>query len=371
MDYQGFGNGQDGVAVLSGTDAPKDSTCSGTSGTTSLAAADTTFTKDRLIFIHQSRGVGCGNYEFNVVNGYSAGVITTAFNLVNTYADSGDSQAQVIEVKEYSSVEISSTFTGKAWDGDKGGILMFLCNGTTTISGTCTVKGKGFRGGQGYYSGNQAIQNCGEGSQGASSRTKNTGGSGGGGGQTETNAGANDIIGGAGGGNGTAGNRGTHEWNAQLGDNVGGTTSGSADLTTMTFGGGGGCSGADYNNNGWEAGAPGGGIVLIWSALLVITGYINADGNDPANAAYVHGGAGAGGSINLRAQIMTLTNNHLTAIGGISNQGEGSESQPTGWGNAGVGRIHLEACEITGTTTPSADEVEGGCSWCVVPGSIY
>ena len=132
-----FGTGEDGVLTISSntTDSPIDSSCSGTSGTTSLSATNASFEAGQLILIHQSRGTGVGQWELNKISSYVAGTITTVLSLSYTYTDSGASQAQVLVVKQYSGITINSgkTLTAKAWDGNIGGILAYFCSGATTI----------------------------------------------------------------------------------------------------------------------------------------------------------------------------------------------------------------------------------------------
>lgn len=366
MDLQGFGNGQDGSATLSGTDAPIDSSCSGTGGTKSLSATNASFADDRIILIHQSRGTGAGNWELNVIDSYSAGTITTLFDLVNTYTDSGASQAQVLQLKEYTDVTISGTFTGKAWDGNVGGIVAFLVTGNVDITGTLTVSGKGFRGGTGVAG---TTGNQGEGTGGAGSGSTAANGNGGGGGQG-VGTGA-ESSGGGGGGNGAAGEAGINN-HTTAGSS--GAASGSADLSTMTFGGGGGGSARGGTTTGTGgSGGVGGGIVAIWcGGTLTVTGSINLNGTAGTNGIPDEGGGGgggAGGSGYFVCGIMICGTNLITAAGGAYGNPANGNSYRGGTG--AVGRIAIEACDITGSTSPTANEDEGGHTWCMVPGSIY
>ena len=68
--FYNFGNGSDGAATLSGTDAPVDSSCSGTSATTSLSATNGSFAANQVILIHQTRGSGVGQWEINIIQSY-------------------------------------------------------------------------------------------------------------------------------------------------------------------------------------------------------------------------------------------------------------------------------------------------------------
>lgn len=357
--FVGFGNGSDGVATLSGTDAPVDSSCSGTSGTRTLTiGSGLSFAAGDMVLIHQSRGTGAGNWEVKVVESYSGTTLTLTTNLDNTYTDSGSSQAQVLEGKQYSQVTISGTLTAKAWDGDVGGLLVFMCSGKTLISGTVTATGKGYRGGA--QSGQGVTQGLsGEGTTGASVSQTSANGNGGGGSQGTTG----NLYGGGGGGHSTAGTAGTNGSNGTPG--AGGGTGGTADLTTLIFGGGGGAAGAkNESGRAGGAGGEGGANIVIFSKEIEITGSVVSNGNNgaagsPAPGDGAGGGGGAAGSILLKAQTATLGSSLVTATGGSGNTtGDGDG------GNGGNGRIAIEACVRTGTTNPAATETIGGRPWC-------
>lgn len=336
-----FGSGGDGALTISSdtTEAPIDSACTGTSGTTSLTATNVNFAINQIVLIHQSRGTGAGTWQRNTIAGYTAGTITLS-NPLNADYTSG---AQVRVLKQYTNVTIDSakTYTAKAWDGTVGGILAFIASGTTTVTGSINAKGLGFRGGNGYN--NRAyVGDSGEGTAGESvTKSPLRNGNGGAGSQ---GAEYSTYWGGAGGGgNGTEGGSGTRV--------PGGSQSGSADLTSMTFGGGGGGVGHDY---GYAGGANGGGIVFITSSTFTISGTINVDGNngvltetwdDKVNST----GSGGGGSVLIKSQTATLGAGLITAIGGTSPTAEGG----TG-GSGGNGRIHLDYyTSYSGTTNPT------------------
>lgn len=354
-----YGNGSDGAYSSSGsaTDAPVDSSCSGTVDTTSLSATNASFANGKPILIHQSRGTGAGAWELNQIASYTAGTIITVSPLKNTYTDSGASQAQVIQLKQYSSFAQNSghTLTAKAWNGNVGGIIAFLCNGNVSGSGTITLAGAsavdnsggapgvgiGFRGGQATKLANNQTAYCGEGTSGATTQQNSANGNGGGGGINGTDV--NISAGGGGGGNGAAGQ--TAQQFSQGTAGVGGSAAGTASLTTAVFGGGGGGSSRhDYDPGGGGAGA--GFLLMIGRNLDVSSMTINLNGGN-GSTAHGYGGGGAGGSCLLKTQTATLGTNKITASGG----GGG------GTGGAGaVGRIHLDyLVSYTGTTTPTID----------------
>src|SRR3990167_2077717 len=203
----GFGNGSDGSITISAdtTYDGANASCSGTADSTTLTlGAASTFANGDLVMIHQTRGTGVGNWELNkIVDGGGGTTLTLQKSLINTYTDSGASQAQIVEMKQYSSVTVNSaqTWSAPEWDGNVGGIIAFFCKDVTTVTGNISTNSRGFRG----DTQNQADE---------------YGGGDGGGGHS------------AGGGNGTGLGGGT--------GGTGGTTAGVAALITMVFGGGGG-----------------------------------------------------------------------------------------------------------------------------------
>lgn len=371
--YLGRGNGSDGVLTISSatTSSPIDSSCSGTSGATSLTATNVSFASGQRIFIHQSRGTGVGAYEENQIVSYVAGTITLLYPLENTYTDSGSSQAQVLVMPQYSGVTISDTYSAKSWTGDVGGILPILCNGIVNVTGTLNVSGiagarvtsSSFSGGGagiGYNGGNTknvassytAYQ--GEGTTGASTMSTSANGTGGGGAST-----VDGTAGGGGGGHATSGSAGLTDGASPGGG--GGTTVGAAELTTLFFGGGGGGGARDFNADS-GAGGGGGGILYISAKELTGTGTITVKGGDGGDANNGGGGgAGAGGSLLIKVTKANLTSLTVTAAGGTG--GDSLEKGGTG-GNGGVGRIRIESCSLTGTTTPTASSQVGGYSYC-------
>ena len=133
METIGFGNGADGVAVLTGTDAPIDSAAVGTAAATSLSATNPSFAAGQIILVIQMQGTNAGKAELNRISSYVAGTITTTRPLAYTYSCTGNDKAQVIVVPQHSKITMSGSFTGKAWDGTVGGIIAKFCNGEATI----------------------------------------------------------------------------------------------------------------------------------------------------------------------------------------------------------------------------------------------
>lgn len=341
-----FGDGTDGALTISSntTEAPIDSACTGTSGSISLSATNASFATNQIILIHQTQGTGAGTQQRNTIVGYTAGTITLGTALNADYTTG----AQVRVLKQYTDVTINSgiTYTAKAWDGTVGGILAFIANGTVTSTGSINATGKGFRGGSVVSGGDPQQSYQGESELGVGTPSTAANGTGGGGGyKTNTSGG----IGGGGGGHGTVGATAVN--NASSIGGVGGTTSGTADLTTLKFGGGGGAA----CGNSSEAGTAGGGIIFIAGATITVTGSVVASGASGANQSVGNGsgGCGAGGAILLKGQTVTLGSSLVTAAGGTAGTTSGDA---TSGGNGGTGRIHLDYyTSYTGTTTPTLD----------------
>lgn len=366
-----FGSGSDGILTISSntTESPIDSGCSGTSGTTSLTATNASFDTGQIILIHQSRGTGVGNWELNQIASYTTGTITTVFNLSNTYTDSGASQAQVRVLPQYSQVNIDSsyTYTAKAWDGNVGGILAFLCNGTTTVEGTITAAGKGFRGGAGGARGSGAGTSGtqGEGAAGTGTSSSSANGNGGG-------AGIKNSDGGAGGGGGGLSTSGSNGGTGQGTGGTGGTADGGATLVDCVFGGGGGGGSGEQNTGstgtGGGAGGPGGGFLYIVSKQLTVTGSISGNGSvgtagyNSGSEGSGGGGGGAGGSVFIKTRTAILGSSLVTSSGGTGGAAGGAFSGAGGAGS--TGRVRVETCGLTGSTSPSASSQEGGFGFC-------
>lgn len=353
-----FGDGSDGSLTISSdtTEAPIDSACSGTQGTTTLSATNASFAANQEILIHQTRGTNAGTWQRTKIVSYTAGTITTRDPLSISYASSGANCAQVRVIPQYTDVTIQSTktYTAKAWDGTVGGILCFLANGTVTVAGTILATGKGYRGGT--SPGSQGNQ--GEGTAGAGTTSIVNNGNGGGGGVP---SGQHTSIGGAG---GALSADATDQADGDVPAAEGGHAAGNASLTTLLFGGGGGGTGQGSVG---RSGGNGGGIVFLMGATITVTGAITNGGNaGGSGTGSGGGGGGAGGSILLKSQVATLGTALITAPAGAMGTGEDN-------GTAGTtGRIHLDyLTSYSGTTTPTIDTTQDSSLTTTAMGSTY
>ena len=347
-----FGSGQDGDLLIgTGQTVYTDDTraalnATANSGQKNLTVANTSgFAVGQEVLIIQMQGTDAGNHEFGIIANVSGGTLTLEDNLTHTYHIGGNSKAQALRVPHYRDVTVQTggILTARAWDGSVGGVIAFRSNGNTIISGTVSANGLGFRPGN---SDTQGESYTGVGANSHASQGANGGGGGGCRGDNNENAGG-------GGGYGTAGSNGTSPF---PGWGVGGGTYGASDLTQIHLGSGGG-------GGHLAVGANGGGIILIFSANMEVTGSINSRGNDATNrdgGGSGRGGGGSGGAILVRSQNANLGENIISATGGSGGINVGGSGGSGGSG--GVGRIRVEYCDIlSGFTNPPASTEKLDC----------
>ncbi len=339
-----YGAGGDGaISETTSTDAPIDSACTGTSGTTSLTATNASFAAGQIIVIDQTQGTGADvapSWELNKIQSYIAGTITLSYPLTKTYTTG----AQVLVVKQATSYSLNgATLTAKIWDGTVGGFIARLVNGTFNGTGTITLVSKGFIGDDGR--GPNGVGDTGEGYPGPKlASTTAANGNGGGGGPNNNEAAA-------GGGNGAVGGNNNNN------NSNGGLAAGNASLTIFSMGGGGG-SGSNQSGAGLSgAGGQGGAKLLIIAKTVDVSGMtITLTGGNGATSTGSDGspgpgGGGAGGSALIKGQVVVLGTNKITASGGSGATGGGHTS-----GNGAVGRVHVDySSSLSGTTTPTLD----------------
>ena len=357
-----FGDGSDGAKTISSdtTQNLEVASITGSSGNKTLTLANLNWTDGDVVLLHQSRGTGVGQWEINrVASGGGTTTITLQENMQYTYTDSGSSQAQGTKIPMYSSVTVDSgkTWTPNLWDGNRGGTLLFACNGTTTVTGTITTNGKGHNGG--------TASSTGEGTIGASVGNQHEANGSGGGGGTDGDANY-PAPGGGGGGHKSSGSTGGLPSSQSGGPNpgIGGGTGGAATLTTLIFGGaGGGGKDGDVDfgppRGGGPGGGGGGGIFIFAKTIATITGYIYAKGSQGSAGGHSSagaGGAGAGGSVIMQVEDATLGTSRIVATGGAQ-KASGGEG---GYGGAGgTGRIAIHRSgTVTGTTNPTLSNTE-------------
>ena len=353
-------------------------------GSTLTLASATGFAAGQVVFVHQTQGTGAGNHELNRIADLAGTTATLANPLRNTYA----AGAQAVAVPQYTTVSVAATGTllAPAWDGTKGGILVFQASGAVTIDGTVSMNGRGFRGGGDAINCYPMAPSCnvnhgryGESMTGTSTFSVQdangfggNNGSGGGGGTR-----GQDCAAGGGGSYGTIGTTGATGTlgvcivNGKHGGGLPGALAGMPDLNqTILLGGGGGEGGPDEDGTHPGPGGNGGGMIVIYADSLTVNGTTGSlvasglDGGDGANvfalcggggAGMGNGGGGAGGAIRITTAGTTdLGSGRVSAAGGNgARAGSCGASYPGGAG--GLGRIHVRAgSTVSGTTNPPA-----------------
>jgi len=340
-----------------------------------------------------------GYYEYAIATNsvpLSGGTLTLAKALGRVYQrvdyndasnPTGQRRFQVVRVPQYSSLTVTGTVTGTAWNGEAGGLLVLDVAGQTTFAGTGSrldMSGKGFRGGASrQYTGSAGYADAdfrnlagtttagahgskGEGRAGTPRYVFNgtsvvdtgvegyRGGSVGRGAPGNAGGGAADLLatttnaGGAGGGGGS---------NDAAGG-LGGRNNGSADGTIRAAGGanfagslgrwflgGGGGAGSMEEAGTLSSGGNGGGVVVLRTGYLSGSGELRANGGNAPTAGlttnYTNGGGGggAGGTVVLLAtNTGGVPNMTLTATGGTGGNaitGSNTNYGPGGGGSGG------------------------------------
>ena len=287
-----FGDGSDGSLTVSAADTVVNSytylTGTENAGDNVIAVnSGTSFSNgDEILIIRMkdASGDSAGTYEFRKISsGGGTNTLTLSVPLKNSYT----SLTQIVLIPQYTSVTVNSgaSITASAWDGNKGGIVIFRSSGTVSVAGSIDVDNKGFLngetykggtmyggggggGGGGYWGDRTTAGGAGGTTGGANgaSGVNTTGGNGGGGGGSNNGSGgtgggsSGSGCGGGGGGGGGGGNfyglgglgggkggRGACAY-AQIAGGDGGTTSGSNAVGADS--GGGGNGGGGYGTNG-------------------------------------------------------------------------------------------------------------------------
>lgn len=339
-----FGMGTDGPLTVTGpaTVVNKYTSASGAAGSTLVTVESTSgFAIGDEVLVHQTRGAGAGTYEFRVISSMSGNLVTLNSALQHAYSGS----AQMIRVPHFTDVTVAAggSLTSAGWDGTKGGILVFRSNGQVVVNGTIDASERGFRGGLRGTGTSDAPGFQGEGTGGVGSQSPVANGTGGGGGSTG-NAGT-----GAGGGHATPGHVGLNGSPAASP----GAAFGDPRLNLLVFGGAGGAGSYDF---GPGQGGNSGGIVYIASPLLDVSGRILARGGSGTKvSAGGSGGAGSGGAIFVQVYDASIGTARVDAAAVVNPENQAGSA----------GRIHVESCIGTGTSTPEADR--SAPAWC--PGS--
>ena len=347
------------VSAISGADVTVDDA-------TGLAAGDEVL----LLNVHGSDTAydAVGTYEFAEVSSVSGSTLTLTSSVTGIYGqtsntDLSDQTIVLQRVPQYTDVDVAATgsLTVDAWDGTTGGLLAFRATGTVTLDAgaTVSVDGLGYFGGEtgstyscdSYQGESYAGEGEGEGDGICTSYNEYWG-------QYDPNYGGGGAhITGAGGNYGGGATDGYSWTGGSATPPYAGDSYGDADLATLFFGSGGGGVWHGISNPG--AGGDGAGILFVAAFeieaadadALTATG---ASTSYWATGAWTYGaGGGAGGSIWLVADSLTLATDSLNAEGGL-----GESSHIRAGGDGGVGRIRLDYNELNGLAFGSASTDE-------------
>lgn len=311
------------------------------------------FQAGQEIFIIQLYGTGAGYWEFNTIKAVNGSVLTMTQALAHTY---NQGQALCQKVPHYGNVTVTGTLTTQSVSslGLSGGFIVFRSdNLTVNAGGKISADALGATGG--VYNSTPGVPN------GGGSTATNGGGTGagngrGGGGYAEggtvtqsttalggqgngSNGGGGYYYNAGGGGYGTAGG-GTTGTNYASGGSAGGT----ADLSRIFPGAGGG---AEYNGTNGRGGN-GGGVIFINAGTLTNNGLISSNGGNYTN----YGGGGSGGSIFLNASTMSLAASSVTVTGGNGYSSNWGANNSVSGG--GFGRVRLSYDKLGGVNYPNA-----------------
>ena len=274
-----------------------------------------------------SKYANVGQYETCKVLSIASSVITLTKDILKIYGESANSDLTdqkiiVQRIPQYSAVTINNSgkLTGSAWNGTKGGIVVFFCLNTVEVKtgGSIDVSDLGYRGGTGCGPGTCTAYQ-GEGNKGAGIQSTSANGNGGGGAYV-VNDDHGDEGGGGSGGHANAGGKGKGT-NNHIGG-TGGEAVGNADLTKLFLGGGsGGCARPSSIGH---SGVTGGGIIYFKTNEIKGAGNIFSKGKTSGNAEV---GGGAGGSILIDQSLYVFTGS-ISVIGGLGTSG--NYSMPNG-----------------------------------------
>ncbi|MFZ5478125.1 MAG: putative metal-binding motif-containing protein [Myxococcota bacterium] len=315
-----------------------------------------------------------GRWETAFVTAVADSVVTLDA-LASTYgettnADLTGQAVQVVRVWQYEQVVVAAggVLTANAWNGASGGVLALRVQDTVLVEdgGAIAVDALGYAGGaKGSSSDHDARQ-------GESYAGEGDGDHAGGEGYNEAfgSWAANYGGGGAhitgGGGEHAGGATGGDSWSGTATAPEPGQTYGEADLSLLFFGSGGGGVWNDGTATP-DDGGDGGGIVFLAARDVVIEGAggVTATGGSTtgwSSGSWTYGaGGGAGGSVWVYADRVSLTADAIDASGGF-----GESSHIRVGGDGGAGRVRVDCSEIDGLACTSRTLAEG-----VVPDPGY
>ncbi len=326
-------------------------------GSPSLAAGDEVL----VINMHGSDSAytNVGNYEFAWVSGVSGSDVTLTASLSTTFGETSNSDLTdqaivVVRVPQYTDVTVQSggAITAAAWDGETGGVLAFRANGIVTIDtgGLISADELGYWAGEtGTAYNNDAFQGesyAGEGDGNLSSGSGYYGNWAAGYYQNNYGGGGAMITGG-GGNHGGGATEGASWTGGSYPEAEAGDSYGDAALGALFMGSGG--AGVWRGSSSPGPGGDGAGIVFIAANEIVASDSAAISAIGGTTAAWATGtwtygaGGGAGGSIWLVADTLSLGSESVDATGGF-----GEDTHIRVGGDGGYGRVRLDYNVLNG-----------------------
>lgn len=386
-----FGNGQTGPKGITEpenvnfyTGGFGDNNDNGMTTTQDISA----FKNGSLVYIHLTRGPNHGQQMLNRLTAVGSNSIGLAIPLNGDYPSEGENLAQIVQVPEYTSLDIDDggVLNCGGWDGISGGISCVSVRNKTTLAGEIDISDLGFVGGRTGFLNDGSLPHTGELGEGVEigfvegdSASSDSSGS-----VSPVNTPAGVGQGGAG-----TGSRGPDDGSGAGGPSfateggtavnadpstggVKGTTYGTDDLSDkIDFGTPGSGAGKAKDSGDLRRGGRGVGLSIVMSNdfEMQATGFWRVDGQKGDDGLGQNKGGASpatGGSAYLISKTADIGVDQFSALPGdigLKN-GSGTDSGP-----AGRGRIRTEACgPITGSIDASLygsyTTLEGGQKWC-------
>jgi RHS repeat-associated protein len=313
-------DGGDGVAYIVTGLSASSATLNIAPGSGCLSAGDEIMLINLMGWTTNFGNVGV--HEFLIVGSVNSTTVTFTSAKVNFYGNNltddsnigtgtGQQRVMLQRVPNYNNVTVNGTLTASDFNGYRYGLIVFRVKGTLSGTGAISADYLGYRGGAGA-SGDYLSGAPGE-SFGA---TTGTNGAGEGGTDCYPTCWSPDGGGGGYSRIGATAALGSPQNLAQ-----GGKAYGSADLSRLYFGSGGGGGARNFNGewSGGTDGGDGGGIIFLQAQTISFDGQMRARGQKggdgtrgaPWYAAY--GGAGSGGSIRIAGDDVNLNSVNVSA----------------------------------------------------------
>ncbi len=366
------GTGEDGPLTVTGATVLGEAwPVTAISGDTFTVSGPTTLAEGDEILVINMHGsdaahASVGRHEFYWVTSVVGSTVTvlqapsTTFGQT-TNADLTDQAVQMVHVPQYTDVTVQAggSITAPVWDGQTGGVLAFRATGTVHVAsgGWISVDELGYAGGAtGTAGNNDAFQGesyAGSGDGNLSSAATGSYGNWAAGYYLPNYGGGGAMITGGGGNYGGGATAGV-SWNGGgYPAAAAGLTYGQADLSLLFPGSGG--SGVWQGGSNPGPGGDGAGILYIGAWIIEAdspAALTALGGTTPhwATGTWTYGaGGGAGGSIWLLADTLTLPADAIDAGGGF-----GEATHIRYGGDGGDGRVRLDFNTLNGDAWGSA-----------------